>query len=135
MDPMLWSETVPVIASALSDILPIAREEIVARAVRYQARLQRLAAYTKVGMSSIPDASRVLVTAHDAFSYFGKRFTVEVIGVQGISTDSEAGIRDIETIVDALVTRKISAVFIESTVAPKNVQALIEGARALGHEV
>jgi manganese/zinc/iron transport system substrate-binding protein len=135
MDPLLWSETAPIIATGLSELLPTERERIVARAVTYQARLKKLAAYTKAGVSTIPDTSRVLVTAHDAFSYFGKRFALEVIGVQGISTDSEAGLKDIETIVETLVGKKIAAVFIESTVAPKNVQALIEGAKALGHDV
>jgi manganese/zinc/iron transport system substrate-binding protein len=135
MDPALWNEIVPIIAASLIDLLPSEEERISARAAEYQARLKRLTTFTATAVASIPETSRVLVTAHDAFAYFGKRFALEVIGVQGISTDSEAGLKDIETIVDTLVSKKIAAVFIESTVAPKNVQALIEGAKARGHEV
>jgi manganese/zinc/iron transport system substrate-binding protein len=77
----------------------------------------------------------VLVTAHDAFSYFGRAYGIEVRGIQGISTESEAGVRDINDLVDFIVDRGIGAVFVETSVADKNVQALIEGARARGHEV
>ena len=86
-------------------------------------------------LTSVPPEQRVLVTAHDAFNYFGKRFGYEVIGIQGISTESEAGVRDIERLVDVLVDRNIKAVFVESTVSDRNVRALINGARARGHTV
>ena len=77
----------------------------------------------------------MLVTAHDAFEYLGDRYGMEVLGIQGISTESEAGLRDIERLVDTLVEREIGAVFVESTVSDRNVRALVEGAGARGHEV
>ena len=77
----------------------------------------------------------MLVTAHDAFNYFGRAYQFEVLGIQGISTESEAGLKRIQELVDLIVERKISAVFVESTVSERNVRALIEGAKARGHTV
>jgi len=75
------------------------------------------------------------VTAHDAFNYMARAYDIEVRGIQGLSTESEAGVRDIEDLIDFLVEKKIPAIFVESTVSDKNVRALIEGAKAKGHEV
>jgi len=83
----------------------------------------------------VPTERRVLVTAHDAFSYFGRRYSVAVAGIKGVSTESESGIEDIRKLVDLLVARKVPAVFVETTVADKSVRALIEGAAARGHAV
>jgi manganese/zinc/iron transport system substrate-binding protein len=77
----------------------------------------------------------VLLSAHDAFGYFGQAYGFEVIGIQGISTESEAGLSRIGALVDLLVSRRIGAVFVESSVSDRNVRALIEGAAAQGHEV
>ena len=82
----------------------------------------------KMAMSTIPESQRVLVTAHDAFQYLGRAYGIEVRGIQGISTESEAGVRDLEDLVDFIVERQIPAVFVESSVADKNVRALVEGA-------
>ena len=76
-----------------------------------------------------------MLTAHDAFNYFGQAFGYEVIGIQGISTESEAGLSRIREVVEELVSRKISAVFVETSVADRNIRAVIEGAAALGHTV
>ena len=101
----------------------------------YQAKLRALDEYAERTLASVPPTARVLVTAHDAFNYFGRRFSYEVVGIQGISTESEAGVRDLERIVQLLVERKIGAVFVESTVSERNVRALVEGAAARGHTV
>jgi len=77
----------------------------------------------------------VLITAHDAFSYFGRAYDIDVRGIQGISTESEAGVRDINELVGFIVDNEIKAVFVETTIADKNVKALIEGARDRGHDV
>jgi manganese/zinc/iron transport system substrate-binding protein len=77
----------------------------------------------------------VLVTAHDAFNYFGEAYGYEVMGIQGISTESEAGLKQIEDLVNVLVDKQIGAIFVESSVSDRNVRALIEGAAAKGHEV
>jgi len=76
-----------------------------------------------------------MVTAHDAFRYMGRAYGIEVMGIQGLSTESEAGLKDINRIVDTLVERKIPAVFVESSVSDKNVKALLEGANSRGHAV
>jgi manganese/zinc/iron transport system substrate-binding protein len=86
-------------------------------------------------LGTVPVDRRVLVTAHDAFNYFGRRYGFEVVGIQGLSTESEAGVRDIERLVDLLVSRQIPAVFVESTVSERNIRALIDGAGARGHAV
>ena len=84
---------------------------------------------------TIPASQRVLVTAHDAFGYLGHRYQIEVLGVQGISTEAEASLQDINRLVDVLVSKKIPAIFVETSVSNKNIQALIEGAAAKGHQV
>jgi manganese/zinc/iron transport system substrate-binding protein len=78
---------------------------------------------------------RVLISAHDAFGYFGAAYGFEVIGIQGISTESEAGLQRIAALVDLLVTRDVRAVFVETSVSDRNIRALIEGAASRGHEV
>ena len=96
--------------------------------------ITRLTAYANP-KPTIPAKKRVLVTAHDAFNYLGRAYGVNVRGIQGISTESEAGLRDLENLVDFIVEKQIPAVFVESTVADKNVRALVEGAQARGHPV
>jgi manganese/zinc/iron transport system substrate-binding protein len=102
-------------------------------ATAYQARLAALHDYVTRVIGSIPPEQRVLVTAHDAFNYFGRAYGIEVMGIQGLSTESEAGLEDINRLVDLIVQRRLGAVFVESSVSDKNVRALIEGARARGH--
>jgi len=82
-----------------------------------------------------PERQRVLVTAHDAFNYFARRYAIEVEGIQGLSTEGEAGVRRIQELVTLLVERRIPAVFVETSVADRNVQAVVAGARARGHQV
>jgi manganese/zinc/iron transport system substrate-binding protein len=135
MDPSLWADVVTIIRDALSEHDPEARAIHEANADDYIAELRALAAYSRDVLDSVPQAARVLVTAHDAFGYFGRAYDFEVVGIQGLSTESEAGLRDIEDIVAMIVERGIGAVFIETSVPDRNVRALIEGARARGHDV
>jgi manganese/zinc/iron transport system substrate-binding protein len=86
-------------------------------------------------VATIPEERRVLVTAHDAFHYFGDAYGVEVRAIQGISTDSEAGVRQVKELVDFLVEKKIKAVFVETSVAEENIRSLVEGCQARGHDV
>jgi len=86
-------------------------------------------------IAEIPEALRILVTAHDAFGYFGRRYQMEVMGIQGISTESEASIDRVNRLVETLSSRKIPAIFVESTVSERNVRALIEGCASLGHHL
>ena len=135
MDPKTWAKSVEVVNAKLAEHDPPSKEYYAENATAYLKKLDLLNSYAEKSIKSIPELSRILVTAHDAFNYFGKRYGMEVLGIQGLSTESEAGVRDIEKIVAILINKKISAVFIESTVSSRNVQALIEGASAKGHIV
>jgi manganese/zinc/iron transport system substrate-binding protein len=135
MDVSGWLRALPVVAETLAVYDPVNAEAYRIKAVVYTEQLEALDAYAKEVMSTIPESQRVLVTAHDAFQYLGRAYGIEVRGIQGISTESEAGVRDLEDLVDFIVERQIPAVFVESSVADKNVRALVEGARARGHDV
>ena len=135
MDVSGWLRAIPVVAETLAVYDPENAEAYHSKAAFYAEQLEALDAYAKEAMSTIPESQRVLVTAHDAFQYLGRAYGIEVRGIQGISTESEAGVRDLEDLVDFIVKRQIPAVFVESSVADKNVRALVEGARARGHAV
>ena len=130
LDVALWSQTYPAIAEALAKIDPAGADEYRARAKARQAELAQWHDWAKAQIATIPAGKRVLVTAHDAFQYFSRAYGIEVLGVQGISTESEAGLADINRLVDVLVSRQVLAIFVESSVADKNIRALIEGAKA-----
>lgn len=135
MNPNLWSRVVLNVRDALIEALPEQEEALRANAEAHLEELSALANYTTEVLSSVPAESRMLVTAHDAFNYFGSAYGFEVVGIQGISTESEAGLRRIAELVDMLVERDIGAVFVETSVSDRNIRALIEGAAAEGHEV
>lgn len=135
MDVSGWLRAVPVVAETLATYDPDRADEYRANAAQYIEQLEALDAYAKQAMSTIPESQRVLVTAHDAFQYLGRAYNIEVRGIQGVSTESEAGVRDLEELVDFIVEREIPAVFFETSVADKNVRALMEGAHARGHNV
>jgi manganese/zinc/iron transport system substrate-binding protein len=135
MDPRAWAGTVGVVRDRLTELDPGGGEIFSANAAAYEGEIAALDAYAETVLRTVPASKRVLVTAHDAFNYFGRRYGFEVVGIQGISTESEAGVRDIERLVDLLVDREIGAVFIESTVSDRNIGALVAGAGARGHTV
>ena len=135
MDPRAWSKAVDVVAEKLAQYDPAKEKPYYENARRLKEEFESLDEYSEKVLDSVPAESRVLVTAHDAFNYFGQRYGFEVLGIQGISTESEAGVKDIEKIVDTLVNRQIAAVFVESTVSERNIRALLEGAAAQDHSV
>lgn len=135
MDVELWGRGVAVIEGALARLAPEAAGGFSERADELEGELEELDERVANALATIPKSARVLVTAHDAFRYFGRRYDIEVEAIQGVSTASEAGMHDVATLVDLLVTREIRAVFFESTVSDRNVRALVEGARARGHDV
>jgi manganese/zinc/iron transport system substrate-binding protein len=135
MDAAGWQQVVQVVVATLSEYDPEHAAEYAANAAVYQAELVKLDAYAKARVQTIPEQQRLLVTAHDAFNYFGRAYGLELLGIQGISTESEPGLDDINRLVDTLIERQIQAVFVESSVPEKNVRALIEGAKSRGHEV
>ncbi|QDV63865.1 metal ABC transporter solute-binding protein, Zn/Mn family [Crateriforma conspicua] len=135
MDASAWSQCVDVISEALVEFSAKDAETFRQNAAAYQSELEELHQYAKKTLATIPRKSRVMITSHDAFNYFGRAYDLEVLGVQGLSTESEAGLQQINELVDLLVQRKVRAVFTESSVSPKNIKALIEGAAAQGFEI
>ena len=135
MDVSLWSRSVPAIVSSLSEARPEYAAEFGARGAELISELTALHRFGVECLETVPAERRVLVTSHDAFRYFGRAYGVEVLGVQGISTESEAGLLRVNELVDLLVSRGVSAVFSETSVSQKNMQALIEGAAARGCQV
>ncbi|MEQ8769641.1 MAG: zinc ABC transporter substrate-binding protein [Phycisphaerales bacterium] len=135
MDPVAWRSAVVVMRDKLAELDPDHADSFAANADAYLASIDGLHARSVAALAAVPEPSRVLVTAHDAFNYFGRRYGYEVVGVQGISTESEAGVRDIERLIELIVSRDIRAVFVESTVSDRNISALVDGAAARGHAV
>lgn len=135
MDVALWGQVAVTIAQTLSEYDASRSTEFQANLDLYMGKLESLDNYAKTAFASIPAEKRVLVTAHDAFNYMGRAYNIEVKGIQGISTESEAGLKDLEDLVNFIVERRLPAVFVESSVADKNVRALVEGAQARGHQV
>lgn len=135
MVPDLWRNVAREIARVLSDARPELTTDFGLSLAVFEAELTKLQSYGETVMGTVPKEARVLLTAHDAFGYFGRAFDMEVIGIQGISTESEAGLNRISSLVDTLVERKIGAAFVESSVSDRNIRALIEGAAAQDHTV
>ena len=135
MNPNLWSRVVLTIRDTLIAAAPQNEAKFRANAEAHLKEIRGLARYATDVLSSIPPESRVLLTAHDAFNYFGSTYGFEVIGVQGISMESEAGLQRISELVGELVRRDVRAIFVESSVSDRNIRALTEGAAAQNHEV
>lgn len=135
MDVSAWSQCVDVVARQLAILRPSHTDAFADNAQRYQTQLSELHEYAKRVIASIPEPQRVLVTAHDAFGYFGRAYNIEVRSPQGITTESSPGVNDINRIVDFLVERKLPAIFVESSVSRENIKAIIEGAERRGVDV
>lgn len=135
MDASLWSQGLDAIAQQLSEIDPLHAHDYLTRAELARDELGKLHEYGLQIMKTVPEESRVLITSHDAFGYFGRAYGLEVQGVQGLSTESEGGLQQINYLVDLIVERRIQSVFVESSVSSKSIDALVEGAKARGHSV
>jgi manganese/zinc/iron transport system substrate-binding protein len=135
MNVAYWSLCVDAVTKTMQDFDAAHAAEYAARADVYKQKLAKLDDYVRTVIGSIPEKQRVLVTAHDAFGYFALAYGMEVKSVQGITTESEAGVADVNALVDFLVDRKIAAIFVESSVSDKSLKAVIEGAAQRGWEV
>ncbi len=135
MAPVLWAHALDAVRDALVAADPAGVEAYTRNADAYRTELMELNTYARRVLDSIPATARVLITAHDAFNYLGRTYGIEVRGIQGVSTESEAGLKGIEELVALLAERSIPAVFPETSVSDRNVQALVEGAAARGHTV
>jgi len=134
-DIELWKYAVDTVENELSALDPEHKEEYKQNAEEYKNQLDQLYEESMKKIEEIDVNSRVLVTAHDAFAYFGRSFGFEVEGLQGLSTDSEYGLKDVQNLIDLLVERNIKAVFIESSISEKSINAVVEGSKERGHDV
>lgn len=134
-DIMLWKEVVDGIGDTLVEEYPEYKADFEKNEQDYLAQLDELTAYAKERVAEIPQEKRILVTAHDAFNYFGESLGFDVSGLQGLSTESEYGVKDVENMVNYLVDNNIKAIFVESSVSDKAMNAVIEGAKEKGHTV
>lgn len=134
-DVDLWGMAVFHVSEQLASAYPQYAEKIAAKEKAYQLELDELNNWVANQMEKIPKQKRVLVSAHDAFSYFGRAYKIEVRGLQGISTQSEFGLKDVSDLVNYLVERKIPAVFVETSVSEKSIRAVVEGCENRGHKI
>lgn len=132
MDPALWAQAAEGLAACMAREDPPHAARYAANAASFASRCERVAGRVRAAIATIPPERRLLVTAHDAFGYFGDAFGIEVRGVQGLSTESETGLANLRALLDEVVARGVPAVFVETSVPDRAVAALVEGARARG---
>lgn len=134
-DVMLWSECVQEIGNKLAETDPENAEFYKENTIKYLEKLKLLDADVRHKISSIPAENRILITSHDAFGYYGRAYEIEVKGLQGISTAAEFGLKDITDMVNMIIELKVKAVFVESSVSEKSINAVREGCQQKGHEL
>lgn len=134
-DVSLWSQAIGEITKTLSKADTAYQETYELRTAALLDSMKELHQWVGEQLATVEKAQRVLVTAHDAFGYFGRAYDVDVRGLQGISTVTEAGLYDITHMIDTMIARKIKAIFVESSVSRKSIDAVVEGCRARGHDI
>lgn len=134
-DVSLWQSAARTVAAALTALDPNSAELYAANVRVYLAKLETLDQYARRQIATIPASQRVMITAHDAFGYFGQAYGMEVRGLQGISTASEISAADVQGLSEFITARKIKALFVESSVPESTVRAVQEAVRSRGHEV
>ena len=134
-DVSLWMQTVVEVTNTLIEARPELADYFKANADAYREELADLHEWVINEMQSIPPSKRIMITAHDAFSYFGRAYGIEVRGLQGISTLSEFGLKDRVDLINFIVDKQIKAVFVETSVSEKNIKAIVEGCAQKGHTV
>jgi manganese/zinc/iron transport system substrate-binding protein len=131
----LWVDGADVVAQAIADLAPACADDARARAATFREQLTALHAWALESVASVPEAHRTIVSAHDAFAYFGAAYGFEVAGIEGISTESEASIADIRETADLIVELGVPAIFIETTISPRTIEAVQAAVRDRGAEV
>jgi manganese/zinc/iron transport system substrate-binding protein len=134
-DVTLWMWAVNTISKNLQSFSPDDAAMFQANTDAYQAQLQQLDGYVREQIARIPEQNRILVTAHDAFGYFGNQYGIDVHGLQGISTATEASASDVQALTELIVSRQVPAIFVESSVPPATIEAVREACRAQGWDV
>lgn len=134
-DVEMWAQTIFAVRDTLTEIDPEGKDFYFQNAESYYKELADLHVWVGEQIQQIPEDQRVLITAHDAFNYFGMAYGMEVRGLQGISTASDYGLKDLEEMINFIVQREIKAVFVESSVPKKSIEALQQGVKAKGFDV
>jgi manganese/zinc/iron transport system substrate-binding protein len=134
-DVKLWENSVRAVEKTLSKEDPSHAVEYQSNAAKYITRLDSLHEAVKAKVAEVPEQQRVLITAHDAFGYFGDAYNIQVRGLQGISTVAEFGVRDVTDLVNFIIERKIKAIFVETSVSQKSIEAVVEGCQQKGWNV
>ncbi len=134
-DVSIWSKTVSYAGQQIAKLYPEYGQDFIQRTERYVSQLDSLHQWVTRQIASIPKNSRVLITAHDAFGYFGNAYEIEVRGLQGISTVSQAGIKDRKDLVDMIIKRNIKAIFVETSISDKQLNAIVEDCKKQGHSI
>ncbi|WAJ29784.1 metal ABC transporter solute-binding protein, Zn/Mn family [Antarcticirhabdus aurantiaca] len=135
MDAGLWSRIAPTIAQTLGEMRPDCADAMRANAESYGRQLAALHDWAGRAVATVPEQQRILVTAHDAFGYYGRAYGIRVEGIQGISTEAEASVADIRAAAARVAELGVPAVFVESTINPRTIQAVIDAAAQQGQEV
>jgi len=134
-DPSIWKEVMRGLAAELIRINPQWDTYLQQNLKEYEEQMDTLDMELKKMIEELPEDRRILVTAHDAFAYFGEAYGLEVKGLQGLSTLSEPGLNDVTQLVQYITRNSIRAIFSEQSISPRGVRALVEGCRRNGHEV
>jgi manganese/zinc/iron transport system substrate-binding protein len=134
-DVTLWMKAVEQVQETLAETDPANASEYEANAAAYLTELEELHQYVLTQAETIPAEKRIIITAHDAFSYFGRAYGFEVRGLQGISTESQAGTADVQDLANFIVEKQIPAIFVESSVPQRNVEAVQAAVQAQGFDV
>ena len=134
-DAKLWQQAMQQVGVALAKVDTVNGDFYISNTRKYCLALVQLHEWTMTEISKIPAQQRLIITAHDAFSYYGKAYNIEVKGLQGISTLSDFGLNDITSLANLIVSRNIKSVFVETSVSPKSIEALVEGCKAKNHKV
>lgn len=135
MDVSLWEIVAEAITEELMALSPDDAEAIAMRSEDYRRRMRELEEWVFSEFARVPDEIRVLVTAHDAFNYFGRRYDIEVLGLQGLSTATEAGAADVQSLSQMLADRRIPAIFVESSIPPSTIEAVQAASQSRGWNV
>lgn len=134
-DIYYWMAITDYVVTTLSKAAPEHKEAFRVNGENYLNKLDALKTEISNTIETLPKEQRILVTAHDAFNYFGKAFEFEVIGLQGLSTATEAGVQDVQNLANFIIEKKVRAIFVESSVPKRTIEALQAAVNSKGHEV
>ncbi|PQV49412.1 manganese/zinc/iron transport system substrate-binding protein [Jejuia pallidilutea] len=130
-----WKQATAFVVKTLSEQIPEQKTAFEANGAAYTAKLNALKTKIENTIATLPKEQRILVTAHDAFNYFGKAFNFKVVGLQGLSTATEAGVKDVQKLSTFIIENKVKSIFVESSVPKRTIQALQAAVKSKGHDV